>query len=117
MRFLTGRFIWEYCGEERLYVHQCDIGGGDDNEGGGGSGVLLEILDTDAKVDPQFGRRKIRDNLSLGRMNFERAMHLLTHLRLMADWRTTLLQIACRVFVTSKTKDMLLRQEIHCCNE
>ena len=43
VRFLTGRFIWEYSAEERLYVHHCYIGDDDPD-------VLLEILDTEAKV-------------------------------------------------------------------
>ena len=44
VRFLTGRFIWEYSAEERLYVHHCYIGDDFDDD------VLLEILDTEAKV-------------------------------------------------------------------
>lgn len=43
VRFLTGRFIWEYSAEERLYVHHCYIGDDDPD-------VLLEILDTEAKT-------------------------------------------------------------------
>ena len=52
VRFLTGRFIWEYSAEERLYVHHCSIagGGGGDDDHDSGSDVLLEILDTEAKV-------------------------------------------------------------------
>ena len=45
VRFLTGRFIWEYSAEERLYVHRCSIDSDSDHDD-----VVLEILDTEAKV-------------------------------------------------------------------
>ena len=47
VRFLTGRFIWEYSAEERLYIHRCSIDCDSDHDG---SDVVLEILDTESKV-------------------------------------------------------------------
>ena len=80
VRFLTGRFIWEYSAEERLYVHHCCIGIGDDDHDNGGSDVLLEILDTEAKVrSVKLGSTQFRSSDFDRSIDDHRSFHQLTH--------------------------------------